>query len=460
MEAHGALGVSAVAVCGGEIAEEFYAGLRNVENNWPVTSDTKYRIASVSKSITALGCLKLVEAGLLDLDADVNSYLPFGVINLNHPYIPITLRMLLSHTSSLQDGDGYSGFLTATYQSTGDLPSMGELLELGGTYYTTNMYRAEAPGTYFTYSNLNFGVVATAMEWVTGQRFDHLMDSLIFQPMELTCTYNPSALEQIDELAALYRNQGGWVAQADQFNGISPAPPNLETYVPGSNGLRFAPQGGLRASARDLFALMALFFNEGMSNNGTQIVDSGTLAAMMTPTWTYDGTNGNNYYNLFNSWGLGLQRITNTPMGDLVFPGQPMWGHPGEAYGLVSDWYFNPATQDGVIFLTNGVWSGYSFGDVSAFYTIEEGVFEAAELAIQGCAAHTDGFMEAAPAVPTAGRPGDAWNAAVSMEWFNPLGQTMARTQPMDVIPSLPPGTYLVGAPARGSRAFHFTILP
>lgn len=384
MEAHGVMGMSALVICGGNITEAYHGGLRNLENDWPVTSETRYRIASVSKSITAMGCMKLVESGALDLDLAVSQYLPFAVSNPNHPKAAITLRMLLSHTSSIQDGDGYSPFLTATNQSNNDLPSLGELLEPGGTWYTTNMYRTEEPGTYFAYSNLNFGLVATVMEAVSGMRFDHLMDSLIFDPMGLGCSYDVGALEDIENLAALYRNQGGWLAQADQFNGVNPGTPELTNYIPGNNGTRFAPQGGLRASAEELYALMGLHLFNGVAPNGSEILAPASLAALRTAEWTYDGSNGNNYYNLFNSWGLGHQRVTNTAMGDVVFPSLNMWGHPGEAYGLVSDWYFDPETKDGVIFLTNGVWDGYSFGNNSAFYTIEEEVFAAAEQAL-GC---------------------------------------------------------------------------
>lgn len=439
MEAHGVMGMSALVICGGNITEAYNAGLRNFENNWPVTNETRYRIASVSKSITAMGCMKLVESGALDLDLDVSEYLPFTLNNPNHPEAAITLRMLLSHTSSVQDGDGYSPFLTATYQSADDLPSLGELLEPGGTWYTSNMYRTEQPGTHFAYSNLNFGLVATVMEAVSGMRFDLLMDSLIFNPMELGCSYDVGALEGIENLAALYRNQGGWVAQADQFNGVSPGSPELEAYTPGSNGTRFAPQGGLRASAEELYELMAVLFNGGVASNGTAVLAPETVEAMLTEHWTYDGSNGNNYYNLFNSWGLGIQRVTNTAMGDIVFPELQMWGHPGEAYGLISDWYFDPATKDGVIFLTNGVWDGYSFGNNSAFYTIEEDVFGAAEQAL-GC---TNDLHEGEGALVT---------ASGVVVWRDAHGREVAQSEAatgaaLPVLPALPAGLYLATEP-------------
>ena len=383
MDNHGVMGMSVLVVCNGEITEAFYGGLRNYENDWAVDAATRYRIASISKSITAMGCMKLVESGVLNLDTAISAYLPFDVSNPNHPNATITLRMLLSHTSSIQDGDGYEPFLSATYQSADDVPSLVELLEPTGTWFTPNMYRTEVPGTFFSYSNLNFGLVATVMEAASGRRFDVLMDELIFQPAGLGCSYHVDALEGIENLATLYRNEGGWVAQADQFDGVSRDSPELTTYTPGSNGMYFAPQGGLRASAAELYELMGVLFNGGIASNGTTVLAPETVEAILTTQWTYNGSNGDNYNNLFNSWGLGIQRVTNTAMGDIVFPALQMWGHPGEAYGLVSDWYFDPVSKDGVIFLTNGVWDGYSLGEKSAFYTLEEDVFNAGIAAIR-----------------------------------------------------------------------------
>jgi len=461
METHGVMGMSALVVCNGEIVEAYYGGMRNYENTWSVDEATRYRIASISKSITAMGCMKLVENGILELDAAISEYLAFAVSNPNHPDASITLRMLLSHTSSLQDGDGYSPFLTATYQSTSDLPSLGELLEPSGTWYTSNMYRTEAPGTHFAYSNLNFGLVATVMEAATGQRFDVLMDELIFEPAGIDCSYDAGALEGIENLAALYRNQGGWVAQADQFNGVSPGTPELTEYTPGSNGSRFAPQGGLRASAVELYELMAILFSGGVASNGTAVLAPETVEAMLTEHWTYDGSNGNNYYNLFNSWGLGIQRVTNTAMGDIVFPELQMWGHPGEAYGLISDWYFDPATKDGVILLCNGAWDGYSFGNNSAFYTLEEDVFAAGEEAL-GCTVEVAaGETTSALVTPNFGRPGEAFtcNGNGSILWQDAYGQTVAQctAQFSTIVPALPAGSYFFSI--EGQKPVRFTVL-
>ncbi|MDG1261070.1 MAG: serine hydrolase [Flavobacteriales bacterium] len=377
------MGISVITICGGEIDDVYHAGLKDYDNQLPIDDETKFRIASISKSITATGMMLLKSQLDFSFDDDISEHLGFLVRNPNFPNTPITIAHVLSHTSSIQDGDGYNGFLSATYSSSPDLPSLQGLLDEDGDYYTSNMFRTEEPGTYFAYSNLNYGLVATLIEAISGQRFDTYMDEQFFAPLQMDASYNVENLQDIANLAALYRNQGGWTAQVDNYQGEVPEPVDLSDYTPGSNGLRFAPQGGLRISTLELARLALLHMNEGYdTQTGTQLIPTETMQLMHTPVWTYNGSNGDNYYNLFNSWGLGIQAVTNTANGDIVFPESnlPFLGHPGEAYGLISDWYFDKDAQSGVIFLTNGSWDGFSFGDYSAFYTLEEEVFTAVEI--------------------------------------------------------------------------------
>ncbi len=377
-DAHQLMGMTVVTVCDGQIDQIINTGLRDYTRELPFNNDTKLRVASISKAITATGLMRLVDEGAVSLDEDISTYLGFTARNPTYPDTPITVRMVLSHTSSMQDGSGYNGFLNATYSASGTPPGMASILVPGGNHYTANIWRTEAPGTHFAYSNLNFGVVATIIEAASGMRFDHFMKEQLFTPLGLSCSYNPAALPDIDDLAVLYRNQNGWSPQVDNYQGTAPSEPNLDDYLPGTNGSRFAPQGGLRASSTELARLMLLHMNNGYDpQTGVQLISASTMTLMHTPEWTFNGSNGDNYWGLFNQWGLGIQQTTNTPMGDIVFPEVTMLGHPGEAYGLISDWYFNKEAEIGVVFMTNGAWNGYSFGASSAFYTLEEAIFDA-----------------------------------------------------------------------------------
>ncbi|MDG1158915.1 MAG: T9SS type A sorting domain-containing protein [Flavobacteriales bacterium] len=100
---------------------------------------------------------------------------------------------------------------------------------------------------------------------------------------------------------------------------------------------------------------------------------------MMNSEWLYDGSNGNNYFGLFQSWGLGVHR-SNTATSDQIFSNtELLFGHPGEAYGLVSDAYISPELNGGFVFFTNGCGAGYTVPANSAYYTAELDAFEAIE---------------------------------------------------------------------------------
>ena len=81
-------------------------GWANIASAAPVTPDTDFMLASISKTVMATAAMQAVEDGLLALDADVNAVLPFAVRNPGHPAVPITLRRLLTHTASLRDNWG------------------------------------------------------------------------------------------------------------------------------------------------------------------------------------------------------------------------------------------------------------------------------------------------------------------------------------------------------------------
>ncbi|MDZ4821942.1 MAG: serine hydrolase [Flavobacteriales bacterium] len=377
------MGMSVAVVCGQGV-DTYHYGLKDHTRTLEVDDSTMYRIASISKLVAATGLMKLYDDGLFALDDDISTYLGYEVRNPNWPNVPITFRMLLSHTGSLQDGTGYSGFLGDTYGNENP-PSISEMLVPGGDNYTANMWRQEEPGTFFIYSNVNYGVIGTLIEAISGVRFDVFMKNEIFDPLDIAGSFNVADIENIDNLAVLYRNEGGWTPQVDNFQGVPPTPVDLSGYVPGTNGFIFAPQGGLRCSVFDLAKILVL--HQQGAWNGVQLLQSSTLEMMHTPQWTYNGSNGDNYYGLFRSWGLGVQCTTDTDDGDYIWEDFLFRGHAGEAYGLISDlyWYSNDV-PGGFVFMTNGAWNGFDFGNESAFYTLEEDVFQAVNVGnLQGC---------------------------------------------------------------------------
>lgn len=368
-------GMSTATVCHGEISWLGHYGYSDIDDAIEVVDETRYRIASVSKTITAMGVMWLWQEGMLLLDEDISSYLGFEVVNPAFPDKAITVRMLLNHNSSIIDGATYPDFLSDSY-NLDTPPSVSELLLTDGSYYSNSTFLGYEPGSWFSYSNINYGLLGTIIEAVSGQRFDEFMKDNILLPAGVLGSYNIQDLPELEHLAVLYRKElGFWVAQADHYNGIYPPARDLTDYVPGTNGLLFAPQGGLRVSAHELALLMRCLIPDDRLD-GAGPLHKPALDTMITSSWIYNGSNGNSYYGLFQAWGLGLHKPTNDPGNDLLYDGLNLSGHPGEAYGLVSDMYFSAEDELGVIVLISGCGEGYNPGLYSAWYEVEEAILK------------------------------------------------------------------------------------
>ncbi len=350
-----------------------------------MTVDTPVRVASISKLITTLGIMRLVEAGTLDLDRDVSVYLGRQLRNPAFPLAPITLRLLLSHQSSVVDGGGYFW-------------PLGTRLRDGMT--AANWAADHPPGRYFSYANLNYGIAAEVMEAATGERFDRLMTRLVFAPLNIDACYNWSGCSPaaIAAAAALYRKgrdetawapTGPWVAQTDDLRGVLPpclvritapdAPCDLTGYVPGSNGTLFSPQGGVRIAPRDLARIARLVLNEG-ELDGVRFLSVATVEAMMTPQWRAGETpSGETYTGLMRCWGLSIQCLT----GDVAGQDQPLfprrsrwWGHLGDAYGAWTGIWIDPVRGRGYVYVVTGTADdpAKSPGVRSQFHSFEEAI--------------------------------------------------------------------------------------
>ncbi len=389
-------GLVVAAYADGDIIYEFAAGHRVIDasdlaRSLSVTLDTKFRIASISKTVTTLAVMQLVEASRLDLDADVSGYLGWRLRNPHWPEIPITTRMLLTHTSSLRDGETYAFPLPATLES---------VFQPGSPYYEDGAHFAlpvegadRAPGRYFAYCNLGFGVLGTLIECITGERFDLYVDRHVLAPLGVDASFNARNLSDAGfaELATLYRRQrdgvwdvtAPWCAQVDDYGGVRPAPPaGLDAYVIGTNGTLFSPQGGLRISARDLVVLMKLFLRGGQGAHG-RVLASATVRQILTDQWRFDPVigNGDPYGGLMRAFGLGLHHISNAPAdrygpGDRIVagPAPELWGHTGDAYGLLSAMLFDPKRDLGFVYVIGGTGRDPETykGAYSGFYRWEE----------------------------------------------------------------------------------------
>src|SRR5258708_29018184 len=158
-------------------------------------------MASTYKRATTLGEMKLGEQGRLSLDEDIDTFLGARVRNPAFPDVPITLRMLLTHTSSLRDDAGYYSWPPGS--DLRDFLTPGRALYGEGAMWSSKA----APGKYFHYANLPWGVVGTVMEKATGERFDRLMKRLVLDPLGLSGGYDPAdcSAATLANVATLYR---------------------------------------------------------------------------------------------------------------------------------------------------------------------------------------------------------------------------------------------------------------
>jgi len=104
------MGISLLTYANGQITGTYHSGLRDYERNLPVTDSTMFRIASLSKLVTTTGLMVLYDQHRFKLDDDVSRYLGFTLRNPSFPEEPITFRMLMSHTASLNEAMGTTIF--------------------------------------------------------------------------------------------------------------------------------------------------------------------------------------------------------------------------------------------------------------------------------------------------------------------------------------------------------------
>lgn len=342
-------------------------GLADRGSGRVLTIDDPVRIASITKLHVALGVMRLVEQGRLDLDADVSERLGWRLRNPAFPDRPITLRLILSHRSSLRDGVDYALPLDTTLEKAVAAPEAWDL--------------EHPPGTFFRYSNLGFPVAASVMEAATGERFDRLMDRLVLKPLALDACFNwtTCADAAIGRAVVLYAPDGS--VRRDDLHGARPACPvvpaadgscGLGSYALASNGALFSPQGGLRISVRDLAKVGAMLLRNGRLPDGTRFLSADSLAEMARLHWRFDGANGDTEQDFYCGYGLAVQLLALcAPKDDPFGDGRPRLGHAGDAYGLRSGLWIDRANGKGIAYFATALGDDPPRGR-SAYRAIEE----------------------------------------------------------------------------------------
>jgi CubicO group peptidase (beta-lactamase class C family) len=301
-------GVSVAMIHGGKIEWARGFGVKSI-GGAPVTPDTLFQAASISKPVAALAVLRFVESGKINLDTDVNQYLKSWQVpgNAFTETAKVTVRELLTHSAGLTV-HGFAG-----YASGEPLPTLHQVLN-GEKPANSDAIRVDVkPGTIWRYSGGGYVVLQQLLQDLSGQPFPRLMRDTVLGPIGMThSTYQqPLAQDRMPEIALPYRGDG------------KPVEGGPHSYP------EMAP-AGLWTTPSDL-ARYALEVQGSLAGTSNVVLSKATIQQMLTPG--------------LNDWGLGPELGGRT-------------GHRYFTHGGANEGYrcqlvaYNEG--DGVVIMTNG----------------------------------------------------------------------------------------------------------
>lgn len=348
---HDVVSMQIAFVVGDEVVYSNSIGLKNRATGEAASISDLYRIASISKSFSGVSTMQLVEAGKLSLDADVSDIVGFRVRNPKFPEKPITVRMLLSHTSSVVDNSKVS------YKKSFD-----ETLD-PATASATNVaacYSDYEPGTHYQYSNRGINLLGAVIERVSGERFDNYVRQHILLPLGITdAGFNVDSLDR-SRFASLYTidDDGNFKVQ----NGAYERYPQYDTYRIGIDTPHLSPAGGMKITILGLAEWMMTLKRGGLGRNGVRILPEARVEQMFQKA-TPD--------NCTTKYGFTL-------LTSKTLLGFPMRGHGGSAYGLKSIMNFSLDKDFGVVvFCSSTDGEKGRYGAIAAYSEAAEVLYDA-----------------------------------------------------------------------------------
>lgn len=327
MKENPVMGLSVAVVKNNKFIYTQSFGYKDAETNTLLTNENIFRIASISKSFSATAIMQLVEAKKLSLDQDVSELIGFKVRNPKFPETIITLRLMLSHLSSINDAQGYF-----------ELDSINPAKSVNWE----KCYNSYEPGKRFEYCNLNFNMIGTIIEKISGERFDDYIQNHILKPLQLYGGFYVNGLDK-SKFATIYEYQSGASKFVVSPGAYNPRNEAFATYQMGYSTPIFSPTGGMKISAKDLATYMMMHANYG-KYNGVRIISKKSSKIMQ------------NAVSNLEPYGFALE----TP-GKLI-DALDMVGHTGSAYGLHSAMFFHPQEKFGIVVISNGCHPGETSG--------------------------------------------------------------------------------------------------
>ena len=329
------IGMQVASIGNGELVWYGSYGVKEYNITDSINDSTLFMMASCTKPVTSLGIMKLYDQCRLDLDDDINNYLPFRISNPNYPQEKITFRMLLAHTSSLRDN-------WEVYDSLYTLPAGGDSpLELqqyirdyfteGGEFYSsTENFAIEKPGRSYEYCNMGYALLGVLLEQISGMSFSEYMHKEIFQPLQMNNSY--WFLKEIP-----HKN----IAHPHEVAPVT-GPSVLNHY-----GFPSFPDGQLRTTATDYAQILKLMINRGKVNETTFLkeetideyleIQYPEVAKYQAIAWNYDEFNAFLYKVVMPRY-LFMRKLP---------------GHSGYDPGVETFATFDPKKKTGVVIIIN-----------------------------------------------------------------------------------------------------------
>ncbi|HEY1938995.1 MAG TPA: serine hydrolase domain-containing protein [Candidatus Angelobacter sp.] len=301
---HHVPGLSITVVQNGRVVMTEGYGLADIENNVKASAETVYRIASLSKSITAAAVMKLVEVGKIDLDVPIQKYCPAFP---QKPW-PITTQELLSHQSGIRDYRNDEETVNTRHYT-----SINEAL----AQFANDPLEFE-PRTKMHYTSYGYIVLGCVIEGASGTTYDQYMREAVFAPAQMTVTRLDDVFAIIPHRARGYSLSRNGELQNAVFVDISNKPPG----------------SGINSTARDMGNFVTALYS-------AKLVTKSTLEQMLTPARTRDGKE--------TIYGLGF--FLGGPIG--AYKGLKEAGHGGDQQGFSAILYLVPEKQFGVVILSN-----------------------------------------------------------------------------------------------------------
>ncbi|MFF2175983.1 serine hydrolase domain-containing protein [Lysinibacillus sp. NPDC058147] len=295
MEHYHITGLSLVAFEKGKISKTDHFGVLETGTNKKINEHSIFNACSISKFLTSVLVLKLVEQGIVDLDEDVNEKLVSWKVPDN-PFTKhkkVTLRNLLCHQSGIVDPEG--SFMPV--ESFKEMPTMIEILNGKTIYCPTSIEVTVEPESEFHYSDAGFCLIQLLLEDITQKPFSHLMDTFIFKPLSMTNSTFSTALST--------SNMDNFACGHDQYGALIPEKYSIYPYLAAC---------GIWTTPSDLAKLLLDIMNAVKSQSKIGIT-SKQVKELFHPQgckeWTglgifLDGTDDNLEFSSLG-WGVGFQ---------------------------------------------------------------------------------------------------------------------------------------------------------